>query len=83
MSQTQATETVDKDEINARNFLISKPFKSLQGKGYTPDSIEIRRERDYYESLLKQNDMSLMTKGRLKLESFIAAEVRELEQLLE
>ncbi len=75
MSQTQATETVGKEEINARNFLISKPFKRLRGKGYTPDSIEIktletalanlgegfaiddeiRRERDYYESLLKQN----------------------------
>jgi len=75
MSQTQGTETVGKYEINARNFLISKPFKILRGGGYTPDSIdiktletaltnlgegfaiddEIRRERDYYESLLKQN----------------------------
>jgi|694.fasta_scaffold41090_5 hypothetical protein len=42
MSQTQATETVGKDEINARNFLISKPFKSSRGGGYTPDSIEIK-----------------------------------------
>jgi hypothetical protein len=75
MSQTQAAECIDDDPVYARNFLIAKPFKSLRGGGYTPDSIEsktletalanlgegfaiddeIRRERDYYESLLKQN----------------------------
>ena len=70
MSQTQATETVDKDEINARNFLISKPFKSLRGKGYTPDSIEIRRERDYYESLLKQNGIEPYDDGTAQARIF-------------
>ncbi|MEO0533281.1 MAG: hypothetical protein AAF215_05385 [Cyanobacteria bacterium P01_A01_bin.123] len=41
MSQTQAAEAVGKPEINARRFLSSKGIKSLLGKGYTPDSIEV------------------------------------------
>jgi hypothetical protein len=41
MSQTQAAECVGKPEINARRFLSSKAVKTLLGKGYTPDSIEI------------------------------------------
>lgn len=41
MSQTQTAEAVGKPEINARRFLDSKGIKSLLGKGYTPDSIEV------------------------------------------
>ena len=41
MSQTQAALCVGKPEINARRFLNSKGIKSLLGKGYTPDTIEI------------------------------------------
>ena len=41
MSQTQAAEGVGKPEINARRFLGSKAIKSLLGKGYTPDTVEI------------------------------------------
>lgn len=45
MSQTQAAECVGKPEINARRFLSSKAIKSLLGKGYTPDSVEIESEQ--------------------------------------
>lgn len=41
MSQTQMAETVDKPEINARRFLDSKGIKTLLGKGYTPDSVDV------------------------------------------
>ena len=41
MSQTQAAEIIGKDEINARRFLDSKGIKTLLGKGYTPDTIEV------------------------------------------
>ena len=44
MSQTQAAECVGKPEINARRFLGSKAIKSLLGKGYTPDTIEIESD---------------------------------------
>ena len=37
MSQTQAAETVGKDEINARRFLTSKSINAIRGEGYTPD----------------------------------------------
>jgi len=41
MSQTQAAECIGKPEINARRFLDSKGIKTLLGKGYTPDTIEV------------------------------------------
>ncbi|MEM6434499.1 MAG: hypothetical protein AAF773_11700, partial [Cyanobacteria bacterium P01_D01_bin.115] len=41
MSQTQAALAVGKDEINARRFLDSRGIKTLLGKGYTPDTIEV------------------------------------------
>ena len=41
MSQTQAAETVGKDEINARRFLTSKSINAIRGESYTPDSIEV------------------------------------------
>jgi hypothetical protein len=41
MSQTQAAECIDDDAVYARNFLISKPFKSLRGEGYTPETFEL------------------------------------------
>lgn len=41
MSQTQAAECIDDDAVYARNFLISKPFKSLRGEGYTPETFEV------------------------------------------
>ncbi|NMF59090.1 hypothetical protein [Pseudanabaena yagii] len=46
MSQTQAAETVGKDEINARRFLSSKNINAIRGEGYTPDSIEIESLSD-------------------------------------
>ncbi len=45
MSQTQAAETVGKDEINARRFLSSKSINAIRGGGYTPDSIESGQTR--------------------------------------
>ena len=45
MSQTQAAETVGKEEFNARDFLASKTFKRLSGEGYTDGKfIEIASE---------------------------------------
>jgi len=44
MSQTQAAESVEKPEINARRFLDSKAIKALLGKDYTPDTIDIESE---------------------------------------
>lgn len=44
MSQTQAAEAIEKDEINARRFLDSRGIKTLLGKGYTPDTIEIESD---------------------------------------
>ena len=45
MSQTQAAETVGKEEFNARDFLASKTFKRLSGEGYTDGKfIEIESE---------------------------------------
>jgi hypothetical protein len=44
ISQTQAAEGVDKPEFNARRSLGSKAIKSLLGKGYTPDTIEIESD---------------------------------------
>lgn len=41
MSQTSAAAAVGKDEINARRFLDSTGIKTLLGKGYTPDTIEV------------------------------------------
>jgi cell division protein FtsB len=41
MSQTQAAECIGDDAVYARNFLISKPFKSLRGEGYTPETFEL------------------------------------------
>jgi hypothetical protein len=41
MSQTQAAESVDRPEINARRFLTSRAINALLGGGYTPDTIEI------------------------------------------
>jgi hypothetical protein len=41
MSQTQASESVGKPEINARRFLDSRGIKTLRGEGYTPDTIEV------------------------------------------
>ena len=41
MSQTQAAESIGKPEINARRFLDSASIKSLLGKAYTPDTIEV------------------------------------------
>lgn len=46
MSQTQAAETVGKDEINARRFLTSKNINAIRGEGYTPDSIEVESLAD-------------------------------------
>ncbi len=46
MSQTQAAETVGKDEINARRFLTSKSINAIRGEGYTPDSIEVESPSD-------------------------------------
>ena len=46
MSQTQAAETVGKDEINARRFLSSKSINAIRGEGYTPDSIEVESPSD-------------------------------------
>ena len=46
MSQTQAAETVGKDEINARRFLSSKNINAIRGEGYTPDSIEVESLSD-------------------------------------
>jgi hypothetical protein len=46
MSQTQAAETVGKDEINARRFLTSKNINAIRGEGYTPDSIEVESVSD-------------------------------------
>jgi hypothetical protein len=34
-------ETVAKPKINARRFLDSRGIKTLLGKGYTPDSVEV------------------------------------------
>ncbi|OIP78446.1 MAG: hypothetical protein AUK48_01670 [Oscillatoriales cyanobacterium CG2_30_44_21] len=45
MSQTQAAETVGKEEFNARDFLASKTFKQLSSEGYTDGKfIEIESE---------------------------------------
>lgn len=45
MSQTQAAETVGKEEFNARDFLASKTFKRLSSEGYTDGKfIEIESE---------------------------------------
>lgn len=44
MSQTQAAEIIGLSERNARDFLNSKAFKSLQSEGYTPAIFEIEAE---------------------------------------
>ncbi len=41
MSQTQAAESVDKPETNARQFLDSGGIKASWSGAYTPDSIEL------------------------------------------
>lgn len=40
MSQTQAAESIAKDESNARKFLASKAIKTLLGEDYTPGKSE-------------------------------------------
>jgi len=41
VSQTQAAESVDQLEINARRFLASRGIKAFPHEAYTPDSIEV------------------------------------------
>jgi hypothetical protein len=41
MSQGLAVEVIGRAEINARRFLDSKESKTLLGKVYTPDRIEV------------------------------------------
>lgn len=41
MSQTQASECISDDTVYARNFLISKPFKSIRSEGYTPETFDV------------------------------------------
>jgi hypothetical protein len=43
MSQTQSAEAIEKSEITARRFLDSKGIKSLLGKAFRPDTIQIEK----------------------------------------
>ena len=42
MRPTQAMESIGKSPRNAGRFLESKGIKALQGKGYTPNAIEVK-----------------------------------------
>jgi len=58
MSQTQAADLVGLSERNAREFLDSKTFERLAGKGYTPaifDINESRRELNELKTWLRDH----------------------------